>query len=141
MKTKIAYLCILMLIISCKGKITNIKITPTENDKNYKCYMLNYGERPDIDFLQRDCPWIKDPANTVFIYMPICFKLKNGTGRDLRISKLCDNYSINQYHPMIVDNKYYEEANSKAVIVSQRYQYYTICTFASFCKFIRQRRL
>ncbi|KFF03485.1 hypothetical protein [Flavobacterium reichenbachii] len=117
MKTTIAYLCILMFIISCKGKITNIKITPAENDKNYKSYMQKFGERPRAS-VTYECPWIKNPENTVYIYMPITFTLDNNTGLNLRISKIWDNYSINQYRPVFIGDKYYENIEGKVRIPS-----------------------
>ncbi|WP_123947490.1 hypothetical protein [Flavobacterium reichenbachii] len=117
MKITIAYLCVFLLLISCKGKITNIKITPTNNNKNYKCYILKYGENPRSS-VSYECPWIKDPENTVFIYMPISFKLENNTGRNLRISKLWDNFSSDTYQPMNIRNKFYNEANAKIIVNS-----------------------
>jgi hypothetical protein len=107
-----------MLLVSCKGKITDIKITPTKNYRNYNPYMLNYGSRPDSGIIAIDCPWIKDAKNTVFMYMPISFKLENNTGRRLRISKLWDNYNIETYLPMIIDNKFYDYVGGKVFIES-----------------------
>lgn len=114
MKKFIAHLCILMLLVSCKGKITNIKIIATENDKNYKGYLLNYRDRPRVN-VTYECPWIKDPENTVFIYMPISFKLENNTGNNLRISKLWDNFNSDTYRPIIIDNNYYDYADNASV--------------------------
>jgi hypothetical protein len=118
MKTFITYLFVMILIISCKGNITSIKLSNLENKKNYKCYLLKIGERPDSIILANNYTWIKNPEKTVFIYMPISFKLENETGRDLRISKIWDNYSINQYRPIFIDDIYYEDIEGKAIIYS-----------------------
>ena len=112
------YLFILMLLLSCKGKITNIKITIVKNDTNYKGYFLKYAELPNSDFLKRDCPWVKDPANTVFVYMPISFKLENNTGRNLRIGVIRDNFNIDPYQPMIIDNKFYQYVDGRVLVNS-----------------------
>ncbi len=117
MKTTIAYLCLLILVISCKGKITSIKISHFENEKNYKSYMLKYGENPSAS-VTYECPWIKDPENTVFIYMPISFKLDNNTGRDLRVSQISDNFNSDTYQPTFIDNKYYDYIDGKVSISS-----------------------
>jgi hypothetical protein len=118
MKTKIAYLFISILIISCKGSITNIKIIPTENNKNYKFYMLKYSERPDSDFIQHNCSWIEDPSNTVFVFMPVSFKLQNNTGQNLRIGVIRDNFNLDPYHPMIINDKFYDYEHGRVLINS-----------------------
>lgn len=118
MKTIFNYLFILTLLVSCKDKITSIKLSNLENNKKYRSYILKYAERPDSIIIANSCPWIKDPVNTVFLYMPISFKLENNTGRDLRISKIWDNYSIGQYRPVFIDNKYFEDIEGKASISS-----------------------
>lgn len=118
MKTIFTYLIISMLLLSCKGKITDVKITTVKNDTNYKGYLLKYAERPNLDFLKRDCPWIKDPVNTVFFYMPISFKLENNTGRNLRIGVIRDNFNIDPYQPIIIDNKFYQYLGGRVLINS-----------------------
>ncbi|WP_309609035.1 hypothetical protein [Flavobacterium sp.] len=117
-KNILSYIFIFILIISCKGKITSIKLNNLENNGNNKCYMQKIGEHPDSIILAKNYPWIKDRMNTIFIYMPISFKLENKTGRDLRISKIWDNYSIGQYRPVFINNKYYEDIEGKASISS-----------------------
>ncbi|KFF03486.1 hypothetical protein [Flavobacterium reichenbachii] len=102
----IIYLCVLGLFISCKGKITNIKITPAENDKNYKCFISN---EEIFDYKKRD---------TIFIYHPVSFRINNKTGRDLRMLNLRDNFHAGIFSPFIYKEKYYDEANGKIKILS-----------------------
>jgi hypothetical protein len=87
-----------MLLVSCKGKITNIKITPTGNYKSYKSF-ISYRAFPDDDHKE----------DSAFIYMPFSFKLDNDTGRDLIISHIWNNFSSGSYLPSIIDNKYYDD--------------------------------
>ncbi|WP_395076430.1 hypothetical protein [Flavobacterium sp.] len=79
--------------------------------------MLKYGENPSAS-VTYECPWIKDPENTVFIYMPISFKLDNNTGRDLRVSQISDNFNSDTYQPTFIDNKYYDYIDGKVSISS-----------------------
>ncbi|WP_123947489.1 hypothetical protein [Flavobacterium reichenbachii] len=110
-------LIISVLLISCKGKITDVTIIPVKNVKTYKSFILKYKSRIDPDIVKNQFPGI-ETNNVVYIYMPVSFELKNNTGRDIRIMTMNDNYSFNNYDPILIDNKFYEYIHGKVRIDS-----------------------
>ncbi|ELY2018556.1 hypothetical protein SL053_002485 [Flavobacterium psychrophilum] len=96
MKKIINSICVLILVISCKGKITNIKISAHNNDEKHKCFIFN-GEKPDYE----------EPLDTIYLYKPIAFRLFNNTGRKLSIISLTDNFHSGGFKPHIINNLYY----------------------------------
>ncbi len=108
MKIICALLSILLITLSCGGKITDVTINKADIDKNYKPYMLNYALAPNAGVIEHNCPnCIDNIENTVFIFMPYSFTINNNTGKKLRIATIGDNFSSDTYQPIIVQDKFY----------------------------------
>lgn len=97
MKGNIICTSVLLIITSCKSKITNINITASIKDENYKCFIYN-GEKPDY----------QEPLDTIYFYKPVSFKLENNTNCDIKITTLADNFHAGAFKPHIINSIYYQ---------------------------------
>ncbi|ELY2018397.1 hypothetical protein SL053_002318 [Flavobacterium psychrophilum] len=109
-KMKLTVTVIFMLLLSCKGNITNIKLTPIENDKKWDFYYINSKENADY----------KKPVDSVFVCKPISFRLENNTGDDIKINVIIDNFLGGRDAVVIVNNKNYENGLGSIKINSKK---------------------
>lgn len=103
MKKIIAYLLILILIISCKSNIKDIKLTPIENDKKFDFYYIYTKHQADY----------KKPIDTIFVCKPITFRIENKTNRDLKINSAIENFLSYSNAKLVVNNKLYQSDSYK----------------------------